>query len=121
MAKGDKDSVIGQEAWTLLEVDVGDVGDVQTQFLHQSHQWEFIAIEVGGTLAEVVVIWAVERHFRGPVRVPIGTAVKVVATIEVVGLPGGHGIQNDHCRVRLVVSYGDRHPFLGTVIANELE
>ncbi len=91
--------MIRQQARSLLEVHVSDVGNVQAHFFHQSHQWEFIAIEVGGTLAEVVVIWAVERHFRGPVRVPIWTAIKVVATVEVVGLPSGHGIQDNHCRV----------------------
>src|SRR5581483_9563297 len=124
VAKGEQGLVVQQLPASLVEVDVGPVGDVQPQRFDKRDQRKLIAEEVARPLTHCV--GTVERHNSRPVlevrAVVAGLPlIEVVAAPQVVRLPRGHRVLNDEGGRAAIVSDRERHVVLHAGITDQLE
>lgn len=78
----------------FLDVYGCHVRDVESEFLDVRHQGKLVTNEVGSTLAEEIVIGAIEGDLGGSVTRSIGPLVEVVSAPLIVRLPSSYGV--DH-------------------------
>ena len=120
MAERDQRSVMHQQPWTQVQVDVGPVRDVESQPFGEEHDRRLDPEEVAG--APPRDVGSVERHdTRTGAERAAGAVVEAVSAPVVVCLPRGDRVLDHQRGVARVVAERQRHVALRAVAADELQ